>query len=224
MVIAVTGIGNSGDAINVGGDQTVRVAIRRASLEKIAHKVDRMGDYKPEFVYEDSGIVEVDPRDDAAISALNQSAQPKFVALADDLDLPVISGYRLLAAKLEPRHPILLKDQPNNRTKFRGRISADASDRRDKYRLPSVRRNWRCRSCPGRTWPGTSTALILQYLAGGRDTDLQNRLCRLPFLWSHAFQSADDDGENQSRDVAPQGGEDRNHGLHCEWARRNGRC
>ena len=70
--IAVTGSASPATRSNVGGEETVRVAIRRANFEKIAHKVDRMGDYKPEFVYEDSGIVEVDPRDDAAISALNQ--------------------------------------------------------------------------------------------------------------------------------------------------------
>ena len=53
----------------------MRVAIRQAGFDKIAHKVDRMGDYKPEFVYESSGVVEIDPRDDASIAALNQSAE-----------------------------------------------------------------------------------------------------------------------------------------------------
>ena len=109
--IAVTGVGDSSSEIKIGGEETVRVAIRRQNFEKIAHKVDRMGDYRPEFVYEDSDIVELDPRDDAAISALNRTADPKLVALANDLDLRLIAGYRLLAAKLEPRHPILLKDR-----------------------------------------------------------------------------------------------------------------
>ena len=109
--IAVTGVGDSSSEIKIGSEETVRVAIRRQNFEKIAHKVDRMGDYRPEFVYEDSDIVELDPRDDAAISALNRSAEPKLVALANDIDLPLIAGYRLLAAKLEPRHPILLKDR-----------------------------------------------------------------------------------------------------------------
>jgi len=109
--IAVTGVGDSSSEIKIGSEETVRVAIRRQNFEKIAHKVDRMGDYRPEFVYEDSDIVELDPRDDAAISALNRTADPKLVALANDLDLPLIAGYRLLAAKLEPRHPILLKDR-----------------------------------------------------------------------------------------------------------------
>jgi (E)-4-hydroxy-3-methylbut-2-enyl-diphosphate synthase len=113
--IAVAGVGDPGVSapgykVRLGGEEIVRVAIRRAGFDKIAHKVDRMGDYKPEFVYEDSGIAEVDPRDDASISTLNQSADAKLVAVADGLDLPVIAAYRLLAAKLDPRHPILLKD------------------------------------------------------------------------------------------------------------------
>jgi (E)-4-hydroxy-3-methylbut-2-enyl-diphosphate synthase len=96
--------------VHLGGEETVRVAIRQASFEKIAHKIDRMGDYKPEFVYETAGVVELDPRDDAGIAALNNGKDIKLVAVANDLDLPVIAAYRLLAARLGPHHPILLKD------------------------------------------------------------------------------------------------------------------
>ena len=96
--------------VRIGGEETVRVAIRQANFEKLAHKIERMGDYKPEFVYESSGVVEVDPRDDESVAAVNQSAQPKLVGVADGLDVPVIAAYRLLAAKLDARHPILLKD------------------------------------------------------------------------------------------------------------------
>ncbi|MEO5718923.1 MAG: (E)-4-hydroxy-3-methylbut-2-enyl-diphosphate synthase [Chthoniobacterales bacterium] len=104
------GVPGVGGVISLGGEETVRVAIRREGYEKIAHKIDRMGDYKPEIVYESAGIAEVDPRDDAAIAALNQSEALKLVAVANNLDLPVIAAYRLLAAKLDQRHPILLKD------------------------------------------------------------------------------------------------------------------
>ena len=97
--------------MHLGGEETVRVAIRQANFEKIAHKVERMGDYKPEFVYETAGVVEVDPRDDARIAALNNGKDTKLVAVANDLDLPVIAAFRLLAARLDPRHPILLKDR-----------------------------------------------------------------------------------------------------------------
>ena len=57
-------------------------------------------------------VVEVarDPRDDAAIPKLNAERSPQFVTVKDDVGLPVIAAFRLLAARLHPRHPILLKD------------------------------------------------------------------------------------------------------------------
>ena len=108
--IIVAGVAEPGRDVRIGGEETVRVAVRQNNFEKIAHKVVQMGDYKPEFVYEKSGVRGIDPRDDATIAALNNSVSAKLVAVADGLDLPVISAYRLLAAKLQPRHPILLKD------------------------------------------------------------------------------------------------------------------
>jgi (E)-4-hydroxy-3-methylbut-2-enyl-diphosphate synthase len=108
--IVVAGVSDPDYNVPLGGEETVRVAVRQAGFDKIAHKIDRMGDYKPEFVYENSGVAEIDPRDDASIATLNESADARLVAVANGLDLPVIAGYRLLAAKLDPRHPILLKD------------------------------------------------------------------------------------------------------------------
>ena len=60
------------DGVRVGGEELMRVVIRQAN-DKIAHKIDKMGDYKPEIVYENAQIQEVDPRDDAAIARLNAS-------------------------------------------------------------------------------------------------------------------------------------------------------
>jgi (E)-4-hydroxy-3-methylbut-2-enyl-diphosphate synthase len=99
--------------VRVGGEELIRVLIRQASFEKIAHKIDKMGDYKPEIVYEDAQLEEVDPRDDAAIARLNEGPEARFVTVKDDIDLAVIAAFRLLAAKLHPRHPILLKDAFN---------------------------------------------------------------------------------------------------------------
>jgi (E)-4-hydroxy-3-methylbut-2-enyl-diphosphate synthase len=98
------------DGVRVGGEELIRVFIRRENFDKIAHKIDKMGDYKPEIVYEDAGIVEVDPRDDAAIAKVNAERVPQLVTVKDDVDLALIAAFRLLAAKLQPRHPILLKD------------------------------------------------------------------------------------------------------------------
>src|SRR5207244_11679595 len=69
--IAVAGIGDPGQRIKLGGAELIRVVVRRSNFDKIAHKIDRMGDYKPEIVYENAQIKEVDPRDENAIAKLN---------------------------------------------------------------------------------------------------------------------------------------------------------
>jgi (E)-4-hydroxy-3-methylbut-2-enyl-diphosphate synthase len=95
--------------VSVGANELIRVGVRQKSFDQIAHKVDRMGDFKPEFVVEKQ-LVAVDPRDGAAIEILNQSVEPALITVRDGIDLPVITAFRLLAAKLHARHPILLKD------------------------------------------------------------------------------------------------------------------
>jgi len=98
------------DGVKLGGDELIRVVVRQANFDKIAHKIDRMGDYKPEIVYEDANIIAIDPRDDETIAKLNAQQSAQFVTVTDEIDLPVIAAIRLLAAKLHARHPILLKD------------------------------------------------------------------------------------------------------------------
>src|SRR4030095_2389155 len=98
------------NGVRVGGDELVRVVIRKAQHEKIAHKIDRMGDYKPEIVFEKADVTEIDPRDDQAVARVNGSAETQLVTVKDEIDLPVIAAFRLLASKLQARHPILLKD------------------------------------------------------------------------------------------------------------------
>jgi (E)-4-hydroxy-3-methylbut-2-enyl-diphosphate synthase len=108
--IAAPGIGDFGQEIKLGGEELMRVVVRRANFEKIAHKIDKMGDYKPEIVYENAQIEEIDPWDETAIARLNQNSTTQLVTVKDGIDLPVITAFRLLAARLHPRHPILLKD------------------------------------------------------------------------------------------------------------------
>jgi (E)-4-hydroxy-3-methylbut-2-enyl-diphosphate synthase len=99
------------EGVGLGGEELIRVVVPRENYDKIAHKIDKMGDYKPEIIYENAKIQEIDPRDDDAIAGLNQKAEPQFVTVKDDVDLPVIAAFRLLAARVQPRHPILLKDE-----------------------------------------------------------------------------------------------------------------
>ena len=96
--------------IALGSDETVRVFTSQRKWNALAHKLDKLGDYQPEIIIETSGVLALDPRDDAAIAALNLSETPQLVTVADGLDLPVIPAFRLLAAKADPQHPILLKD------------------------------------------------------------------------------------------------------------------
>jgi (E)-4-hydroxy-3-methylbut-2-enyl-diphosphate synthase len=94
----------------IGGTELVRVAVAQAAYDKVAHKIAGLGDYKPELIIENCGLVEVDPRDAAAVARVNASPAPLFVTIPDSCDLPVIGAYRLLASLIEAKHPILLKD------------------------------------------------------------------------------------------------------------------
>lgn len=96
--------------VELGGGATVPVVTSRAKWDAVSHKLDKLGDYKPEIVLEDSGVVAVDPRDDAALAGINASAQARLVTVADGTRLHPIHAFRLLAAKLQDRHSILLKD------------------------------------------------------------------------------------------------------------------
>jgi (E)-4-hydroxy-3-methylbut-2-enyl-diphosphate synthase len=69
-----------------------------------------MGDYQPEIIYEHADVHEVDPNDHSAIDELNSIAAPQLVTVRESTKLPVISSFRMLAARIDSRHPILLKD------------------------------------------------------------------------------------------------------------------
>jgi (E)-4-hydroxy-3-methylbut-2-enyl-diphosphate synthase len=94
----------------IGGEQLVRVVVRQRAFDKIAHKVARMGDYQPEVIYEAADVREIDPRDAEALAQLEATLEPQLVTVTDKTDLPVITAFRLLAARIDARHPILLKD------------------------------------------------------------------------------------------------------------------
>ncbi len=105
----------------LGGDRTVRVLTTQERWNAVAHKISQMGDFKPEIVFEKSGALEVDPRDDAAVAALNAEETPRLVTVKDGLDLEPIHAFRLLAFRVDPRHPVLLKDTlhpPQEETDF----------------------------------------------------------------------------------------------------------
>ena len=91
-----------------GGEQTVRVVVTRATWDKVAPKISANADVRPEAIYEDLNILEVDPTERFEVNCDTQ-----LITVKDGLNLPAITAFRLLAARLnESGHanPILLKD------------------------------------------------------------------------------------------------------------------
>jgi (E)-4-hydroxy-3-methylbut-2-enyl-diphosphate synthase len=96
------------DGVKCGGEQTVRVVVTDVAWQKLAPKIRPKDDVKPEAIYEDLNVCEVDPRQDFEVNCETQ-----LMTVQDGVDLPAITAFRLLAAKLKRlgRHnPILLKD------------------------------------------------------------------------------------------------------------------
>lgn len=94
--------------VNGGGDNVVRVVVPRATWDKVAPKLPAKADVRPEAVYEDLNVQEVDPRDDWSVSCDSQ-----WITVRDDVSLPPITAFRLLSDRLHKlgrRNPILLKD------------------------------------------------------------------------------------------------------------------
>ena len=99
------------DTSKCGGEQTVRVVVTRATFDKVAPKIRPKDDVKPEGIYEDLNLLELDPTQDLRIEDIHCETQ--LVTVKDGVNLPPITAFRLLVAqlnKLGRSNPILLKD------------------------------------------------------------------------------------------------------------------
>ena len=99
------------DTSKCGGEQTVRVVVTRATFDKVAPKIRPKDDVKPEGIYEDLNLLELDPTQELRIEDINCDTQ--LVTVKDGVNLPPVTAFRLLVAqlnKLGRRNPILLKD------------------------------------------------------------------------------------------------------------------
>ena len=94
----------------LGGENPVRVFTTQVSWNALAGNTSAMGGFQPEIIVEKSGVVALDPRDAAAVAAVNARAQPCLVTVADGTDMEVIAAFRLLASRVAACHPILLQD------------------------------------------------------------------------------------------------------------------
>ncbi len=96
------------ESVKCGGEETVRVVVTQATWDKVAPKISPKADVKPEAIYEELNVSEVDPNQDFEV---NCETQP--ITVKDGVEPPVITAFRLLAAKLKRlgrNNPILLKD------------------------------------------------------------------------------------------------------------------
>ena len=96
------------DGTRCGGEQLIRVVVTRAAWEKVAPKIRPKDDVKPEAIYEELNIQEIDPTQD-----FDAHCDSQLVTVKDAVNLPALAAFRLLAAKLKQRgrnNPILLKD------------------------------------------------------------------------------------------------------------------
>ena len=96
------------EQVKCGGEQLIRVVVTRATWDKVAPKIRPKDDVKPEAVYEDLNVAEIDPTQGFDINCDTQ-----LITVKDGVSLPTITAFRLLAAKLKRlgrNNPILLKD------------------------------------------------------------------------------------------------------------------
>ncbi|MFK7852429.1 MAG: (E)-4-hydroxy-3-methylbut-2-enyl-diphosphate synthase [Akkermansiaceae bacterium] len=100
----------SNQNLNIGAKETIRVFTTQENWNAVAHKIAKMGNFKPEAIYEKSDVLEVDPRNDSEIEAINSRQETCLITVADGLDLHPIHAFRLLASRAQEKHPILLKD------------------------------------------------------------------------------------------------------------------
>lgn len=95
---------------NLGGSEPARVFAVKDNYDSLKPRFAALGDTAPEIVYEESGVHEIDPDSDIAIKAINDLENPVMVTVKDGCAYDPIVAYRILAARVHPRHPILLKD------------------------------------------------------------------------------------------------------------------
>jgi (E)-4-hydroxy-3-methylbut-2-enyl-diphosphate synthase len=94
--------------VQCGGEQTIRVVVTRPVFDLVSPKIRLKDDVRPEAVYEDLNVSEIDPTLDFTVPCSTQ-----LVTVKDNAPLPTIAAFRLLAHRLNQQgmqNPILLKD------------------------------------------------------------------------------------------------------------------
>ncbi len=94
--------------VKIGGEELVRVVVSESAWGTLAPKLRPSDDVRPEGVYEQCGVVELDP-----VSGFSSPEAGRPVTVADSCPLNVIGAFRALTARLDElgaKNPIILKD------------------------------------------------------------------------------------------------------------------
>ena len=207
--------------IKCGGEQLIRVVVTRATWDKVAPKIRPKDDVKPEAVYEDLNIAEIDPTQDFEINCETQ-----LVTVKDGVKLAGHHRVSFAGGKLKRlgrNNPILLKDCINfepvplepkiallRASVVIGSLLADGIGDAILVR--------------GESGGGQSLRLAYNILQAAGCRSFKTDYVACPELRAHAVQSANRHRAHQGADGASQGRQNCHHGLHRERPRRNGGC
>ena len=90
-----------------GGEEVIRVVVPQTVHSSLADKIREQDDVRPEAIYENLNLLEVDPTSDFKVGKESQ-----LISVVDGMELNAITAFRLLAARLEAlgaNNPIVLK-------------------------------------------------------------------------------------------------------------------
>ena len=202
------------DGIKCGGEQTIRVVVTQAAWDKLATRIQPGDDVKPEAVYEELNVMEVDP-----CEAFSINCDTQLVTVKDDHRparhhrVPP-AGRTAQGAWSHESH--FAEGLPPLR-RHTARAEHRPAPRRRRDRLAAVRRHWGCTILiRGESGAGQSLRLAYNILQAAGCRSFKTDFVACPSCGRTLFDSAGSHRPNQGAHRAPQGRENRHYGMHRE--------
>lgn len=95
------------EGIRCGGENTIRVVMQKDAFDKVSPRIRPSDDVRPEGIYEELPLVEIDPTQPFSLSP------GEIATVKDGVSMSCIVAFRLLACRMQEqgyKNPILLKD------------------------------------------------------------------------------------------------------------------
>lgn len=94
--------------LSMGGNQPIRVILKKEQFDRITNSWQSSSIFKVEGIYEELAPIEINP-----LKPLPSIPENRPITVADNLEIPTIAAFRLLASRLHLaglKNPIILKD------------------------------------------------------------------------------------------------------------------